>query len=74
MTAVFGLCSALQTAEGEVGVTVPSPKHFLLEDLLLELRKKCHRLLQCGTIGRGKIRDAETGRRQEGDGVGQWHA
>lgn len=53
---------------------MPSPKHFLLEDLLLELRKKCHRLLQCGTIGRGKIRDAETGRRQEGDGVGQWHA
>lgn len=53
---------------------MPSPKHFLLEDLLLELGKQRHHLLQSGTIERGKIRGAETGRRQEGDGVGQWHA
>lgn len=74
MTPAFGLSLALQTAEREVGVTMPSPKHFLLEDLLLELGKQRHHLLQSGTIERGKIRGAETGRRQEGDGVGQWHA
>lgn len=70
---MFGVSLALQSAEGEVSVTVPSPNHFLLENLLLELGKKCHHHLCFSTVGRGRISDGETGRGQEGDGVGHWH-
>lgn len=44
-----------------------SPNHFPLDHLLLELGQK----VRSSAVGRGRISDAETGRGQEGDGVGQ---
>lgn len=46
-----------------------SPNHFLLEDLLLELGQKCHRLPRCGVVGRSRISDLRQG---EGRRVTEW--